>query len=178
MKIRKALVMVFIIFGLAIMNDSVAHAAENGITVMSSGKRNVEVMSEEELASAQMEIFQEALTTEESASLTSTSSYTAYRYSETFNFYYDGDLIAWADAECIVWHYTDGKVHLYQRTIQLTKLISIGGARIYGSIVNTDGSYSYTTGDRIYLYLDEGTSSFAIDFYVSDTEGYFSCYEV
>jgi hypothetical protein len=106
------------------------------------------------------------------------ASYTAYRYTDAFEFYFDGEWVARADVEATVWHYTDGKVHLYQRSISVSRLANYDAARIYGSIVNTDGSYSYTTGDRVHLYLDAGTWSYAIDFYVSNTEAYFSCYEV
>ncbi len=173
---KKIVLAAFIIIGLVMINGSVAQAAENEISVVSAGNKKIEVLSDEELADLSLDMSSDVSggTVNEPMA----SNYTAYRYSETFNFYFEGDLIAWADAECIVWHYTDGKVHLYQRTIQLTKSVIISAARIYGSIVNTDGSYSYTTGDRVHLYLDEGTCSYAIDFYVSATEGYFNCYIV
>ena len=177
MKKIRAILAMFIILGIVMGNVSVAQAAEAEMTVVSAGNRTVERLSEEELAGLSFEMSQELIGGTVSEPMAS-NPYTAYRYSESFNYYLDGEWVARADAECIVWHYTDGKVHLYQRSIQLTKLVTIGGARVYGSIVNTDGSYSYTTGDRIHLYFYEGTISYAIDFYVSDTEGYFNSYRV
>lgn len=178
MKKIKAVVTVFIILGMLMVNGSVAQAAESEMIVVSAGNRTIEVLSEEEVARMSLEISQEVIGGNISEPMSSDTSYTAYRYSESFNYYFEGNWVARADAECIVWHYTDGKVHLYQRSIQLTKSISIGAARIYGSIINTDGSCSYTLGDRVHLYLDEGTCTYAIDFYVSGDDGQFNCYRV
>lgn len=172
MKKWKILLAMLIAAWIVSIDCSVVEAAENEIAVVQAGG-SVELLTEEEMA-----VISEQIMNDDAQVIAANASYTAYRYTDAFDYYFRGDWIARADVECIVWHYTDGKVHLYQRTIQLTKLISIGGARIYGSIVNTDGSYSYTTGDRVHIYLDEGTLSFAIDFYVSDTTAYFSCYEV
>lgn len=174
MKKWKIFLALLVVIGIVLVNCSVAEAAEDEeFTVIHVG-RTVERISDDELT----EIAQEVIGEDIGEQKYSNTSYTAYRYTDTFEYYLRGDMLARANAECIVWHYTDGKVHLYQRTIQLIKSVTIGAARIYGSIVNTDGSYSYTTGDRVYLYLDEGTLSFAIDFYVSATQGYFTSYEV
>ena len=167
----KILVMLVVV-GIVSVNCSVAEAAESAVTIVHVG-RTVERLTEEE-----MTMISESAIGDISQPMTSNASYTAYRYTDAFDYYFRGEWIARADTEAIVWHYTDGKVHLYQRSIQLTKLVTIGGARMYGSIVNTDGSYSYTTGDRIHLFLDDATLNFAIDFYVSGTEGYFTSYEV
>lgn len=105
-------------------------------------------------------------------------SYTVYQYSETFGFYVDGMLIATAEPVCVVWRYSDGKVHLYSRTIALNYLSSHYASRSYGSIVNTDGSLSYTTGDRIRITNNLVTRTFALDFYVTPDDAWFSCYEV
>lgn len=178
MKKIRAILAVLIVMGMVMVKGSVAQAAENGVTVVPVGNRSVEVLAEEELAGLSLEMSPGIIGGTVNEPLASNSSYTAYRYSESFNFYFEGNWVARADAECIVWHYTDGKVHLYQRTIGVSRLTYYDAARVYGSIVNTDGSYSYTTGDRVHLYLDEGTCTYAIDFYVSATEGYFNCYRV
>jgi len=178
MKKIKAFIATVLVVGTVMGNSLVAQAAESGMTVVSAGNRRVEVLSEEELSDVSLEMSQGGLGGTLNEPMASNASYTAYRYSESFNFYYEGDWVARADAECIVWHYTDGKVHLYQRSIQLTKSVTISAARIYGSIVNTDGSYSYTTGDRIHLYFYEGLCTYALDFYVSGDDGYFDCYRV
>lgn len=170
MKKCRVLLIILVIVGIVSSKCLVAEAAENEIQVVQVG-RTVELLSDEELNEMSHFVMEE-----NSEIMTADVSYTAYRYTDAFNFYLNGDWVARADAECIVWHYTDGKVHLYQRSIQVTKLISIGAARIYGSIINTDGSCSYTLGDRVHLYLDEGTWSYGIDFYVSGDDGQFRCY--
>lgn len=173
MKKWKIILAVLVIIGIVSTKCSVAKASENEMVVVHVG-RMIELLSDEEL----VEVYQEIVDKGTSLPMVSNDSYTVHRYTDAFEFYFNGRMVARADTECIVWHYTDGKVHLYQRSIQLTKSVTIGAARIYGNIVNTDGSYSYTTGDRVHLYLDEGTWSYAIDFYVSNTEVYFTCYEV
>jgi len=106
------------------------------------------------------------------------ASYTPYRYSTSFGFY-DGDLlVATADESCIVWRYTDGKVHLYQRTISVEYLYGYSASRSYGSIVNTDGSISYTSGDTVLVYNDAATWRFALEFYATPDDQWFSCYPV
>ncbi|MBR2407480.1 MAG: hypothetical protein IKB07_00825 [Lachnospiraceae bacterium] len=106
-------------------------------------------------------------------------SYTPYEYSQTFTFKMDGVVIATATAECEVWHYSDGKVHLYNRTISTIGTANYTSYRTYGSIVNTDGSLSYTTGDRVVIYDEAYTWRYAIDFRITPTtSGSFSCYGV
>ena len=173
MKKMKYLLGILVIIGLVSVNCSVAEAAENEMTVVQVG-RSVEVLTDEEMTDISME----SIGGNVNQPMASDSSYTAYRYTDAFEFYLSGVKVARADVEAIVWHYTDGKVHLYQRSIGVSRLVNYDAARIYGSIVNTDGSYSYTTGDRVHIYGDMATWSYAIDFYVSNTEAYFSCYEV
>ena len=169
----KILLALLMIIGIVSTNCSVAEAAENEMIVVPVG-RTVELVSEEMLPELSMgEIG--GITSE---IMGTNTSYSVYRYTDTFEFYLNGQWVAEADAEAIVWHYTDGKVHLYQRSISVSRLLDYDAARIYGSIVNTDGSYSYTTGDRVYLYAYMDSWVFAIDFYVSNTEAYFTCYEV
>lgn len=110
--------------------------------------------------------------------MSAAASYTAYEYSRAFNIYIDDRWVARADAVCIVWHYTDGKVHLYSRTITVERLASFDATRTYGRIVNTDGSLSYTTGDRVRIIEYVDYWDFAIDFRVTPTEASFDCYEV
>lgn len=172
MKKMKVILALLLVVGIALARCSVAQAAEDEMVVVHAG-RTVDVLGDDELIDISTEMIGGV-----NGMMTSNTSYTAYRYTDVFEYFFNGEMVARANAECVVWHYTDGKVHLYQRSIQLIKSPTIGAARIYGSIVNTDGSYSYTTGDRIHLYLDEGTWSYAIDFYVSGETGYFTCYEV
>jgi len=162
-----------IIVGSITMRQSIAEAAEDGMYIVPLGG-TTEVLTDEDFTMISQEVIGEDI----SLPMLSNSSYTAYRYTDAFDFYFDGQWVARADVECIVWHYTDGKVHLYSRTISVSRLTYYDAARIYGSIVNTDGSYSYTTGDRVHLYLDAGTWSYAIDFYVDANNAYFTCYEV
>jgi len=173
MKKWKSLLAILVVVGSLFANCSVAEAVSDKVTVVQVG-RSVEVLADDEMVDISMGVIGGTV----SQPMESNASYTAYRYTDAFEFYLDGMWIARVDVEAIVWHYTDGKVHLYSRSIGVTRLSDNDAARVYGSIVNTDGSYSYTTGDRVHLYLDQGTWSFAIDFYVSNTEAYFSCYEV
>lgn len=106
------------------------------------------------------------------------ASYQVYEYSDSFGFYKDDKLIARADPVCRVWRYTDGKVHIYSRTITLYRAANYDITKSYGSIVNTDGSVSYTTGDRVTVYDNTYAWIYAIDFYVDPNTQYFSCYLV
>lgn len=180
MKRSVALVMAILMFICGGTKCVIAQAAENnnaewGITVKKdSSLEELNVIElVEEMQQIQMggEISVPGIETN--------SSYTAYRYSETFSFY-DGDvLIATADAVCIVWRYTDGKVHLYSRTITMTRCVTgIDVSKSYGSIVNTDGSLSYTSGDKVMVARGTQTKWFALDFYITPNEVDFSCYEV
>lgn len=173
----KAVLAAIVIMVVAMANGSVAQAAEEGLTVR-AGELRVTELSAAELEALTGELTQEVIGGEISLPQATTASYTAYQYSQTFDFY-DGDTwMAQADATCVVWHYTDGKVHLYQRTITVSRSSAYEASRSYGSIVNTDGSYSYTTGDRVYVFDDADTWTYAIDFYACPTEQHFSCYEV
>ncbi len=107
------------------------------------------------------------------------ASYTAQEYSHTFGFYNGDLLVATATEVCTVWHYTDGKVHLYRRTITGSSVVSgytIGWT--YGSIVNTDGSRSYTSGDRATVSKLSNSATYALDFYITPSDYGFSCYAV
>lgn len=178
MKKIKAIVAILIIVGVVNANSLVAQASESRVEVVPVGNYSVEALSESEEAMLQQAISQEIIGGEVSLPQASSASYEPYRYSESFNIYIDGGWVARADAECIVWHYTDGKVHLYQRTITVTRLASYDATRTYGRIVNTDGSLSYTTGDRVSIIDYDNFWTFAIDFRVTPTEASFNCYEV
>ena len=82
--------------------------------------------------------------------------------------YVNNELIAWVDVVCTVWDYPDGKVHLYRRTMSLTVTPGYEGSYLtYGSIFNTDGSYSGTTGDRVCITDGTHTAHFGLYFYVT-----------
>lgn len=177
MKKIKALIALFVMV-LIVTGDCVAaEAAVNELTVTSDGI-TVRELSRDEMEAVASDLAVDVVAGETSEITSTTADYTAYEYSETFNFSLGDTLVAQADAVCIVWHYTDGKVHLYQRTITVSRLITYDASRTYGRIVNTDGSLSYTTGDRVHLYGDMTTWNFAIDFRVTPTDAAFNCYEV
>ncbi len=170
---KKILIALMVIVLMLTRKSFFAYAAECVMTVTSEG------ISMRELSQSEMEAMsRETMKDERMDNLSTTSSYTAYEYSESFNFSLGNTWIARADAKCIVWHYTDGKVHLYNRTITVTRLATYDASRTYGRIVNTDGSLSYTTGDRVHLYGDLDIWDYAIDFRVTPTEASFDCYEV
>lgn len=178
MKKIKYVLAFLMMLGVMTSECSVAQAAEEHVEIVSVGNRSIEALSEEEKIVLQQEIARESIGEEADFPLTASASYEPFSYSESFNIYIDGGWVARADAECIVWHYTDGKVHLYRRTITVTRLATYDAGRTYGRIVNTDGSLSYTTGDRIHLYGLTNTWDFAIDFRVTPTDAAFNCYEV
>ena len=173
MKKIKRLVALLFVF-LVITDCNVAQAAQTSITVK-AGELQVRELTSDELSEI---CCTESVNGDAMSPMTTASSYTAYEYSRSFNYELGGTWAARADAKCIVWHYTDGKVHLYNRTITVTRLATYDASRTYGRIVNTDGSLSYTTGDRVHLYGDMATWNFAIDFRVTPTEASFDCYEV
>lgn len=87
----------------------------------------------------------------------------------------NGELVAWVDVDCTVWDYPDGKVHLYSRTMSLTVTPGYEDSYLtYGSIFNTDGSYSGTTGDRVCLSDGVNSAHFGLYFYVTTQTHRFS----
>lgn len=176
MKRIKALFAILVI-GLIMADCSVTYAAETGVAI-NAGELSIRELSEVEIDAIIGEDSSEGFETAASSMSATRASYTAYEYAQTFDISLDGTWVAQANAKCIVWHYTDGKVHLYNRTITVTRLATYDASRTYGRIVNTDGSLSYTTGDRVHLYGDMATWNFAIDFRVTPTEASFNCYEV
>ncbi len=178
MKKIRTLVVLLVVVGAIFSNPSLAEAAENKVEIVSMGNYSKEAILEEEYQFLQQVISEDMNVDSIFLPQATRASYQPYRYSESFNIYINDSWVARADAECIVWHYTDGKVHLYNRTITVTRLATYDASRTYGSIVNTDGSLSYTTGDRVHLYGLTNTWDFAIDFRVTPTEASFDCYEV
>lgn len=178
MKKIRALVMMVVVGCIVVLNNSLAYAADSEVVISSMGN-----FKKEKLTVAEMEALSEILPgqmdeLENNVSQAIRATYEPYRYSESFNIYIDDRWVACISEECIVWHYSDGKVHLYSRTISVERLASLDADRTYGRIVNTDGSLSYTTGDRVRIieYMDYW--DFAIDFRVTPTEASFDCYEV
>ncbi len=177
MKKIKVFLAVMVTALVVINNCLVAQAAEPEMEVTSGGI-TIRELSQAEAEALTGELTMEMIDGEESSLLATTASYTAYEYSESFEFRLDGTKVAQADAVCIVWHYTDGKVHLYHRTISLSRLASYDVSKEYGRIVNTDGSLSYTTGDKVHIYGLTSTWDYALDFRVTPTEASFDCYEI
>lgn len=165
-----------VIIALMFVQPSLVYASEDDVVVIAEDMV-IRELSETEIGTLSG-IVSENNGKEIGLPMSVAASYTAYEYSRAFNIYLDDTWVARVNAVCTVWHYTDGKVHLYHRTITAERLASYDIGRTYGSIVNTDGSLSYTTGDRIHLYGLTNTWDFAIDFRVTPTEASFDCYEV
>ena len=176
MKRIKAIIAILTIT-IMMAENSVAQAAENELTV-TAGEMTIRELSRAEMEALEDELMLETIGGEVVSPMTTTASYTAYEYARIFDYSLGDTWVAQSETKCIVWHYTDGKVHLYNRTITVTRLATYDASRTYGRIVNTDGSLSYTTGDRVHLYGDMATWNFAIDFRVTPTEASFDCYEV
>ncbi len=112
-------------------------------------------------------------------SLDTTATYTAEEIPYRYGYYYEGDLLAITTETCTVWRYTDGKVHLYSRNISAVLYNSDFYANLsYGSIVNTDGSLCYTSGDTISFWKTSVMSTFALDFTITPSSYSFNYYEV
>ncbi len=173
LKVLLAVVMAMLMW----TNCFVVQAAESDM-VVTAGETEVRELSQAEMELLVEEFGLEMLGSDESSVMTTTASYTAYEYSRIFDFTLNGTRVAQADAVCIVWHYTDGKVHLYNRTISLSRLATYDVSKEYGRIVNTDGSLSYTTGDRVHIYGLTSTWDYALDFRVTPDDAEFTCYEI
>lgn len=178
MKKIKMVMATLVVIATVLSNCTVAHAAENGLTVVSTGNMEVKRLSEAEVAQLNSTLSADALVGGNELVLSANSSYTTYQYSDTFNFYLDGTWIAAAHIVCVVYRYTDGKVHLASREISIERLTSFGASKSYGSIVNTDGSVCYTTGDRVNIFNFTNTWIYAIDFAATPTGQSFTCYEI
>lgn len=176
MKKMKAAVAVIVLMVMVMANPSVAYAAEEGLTVI-PGSITERVLSESEIEILSSEMLQMEMIESNQINATN-SSYDVYEYSQVFDFYLDGTWIAQADAACIVYRYTDGKVHLYSRNIGLRSLAYYDGYITYGRIVNTDGSVCYTTGDSVTVYDFIDMWTYAIDFSATPTGQSFNCYAI
>ncbi len=100
------------------------------------------------------------------------ATHTERTLSARHEFLVNDELVAWVNVVCTVWDYPDGKVHLYRRTMSLTVTPGYEGCYLtYGSIFNTDGSYSGTTGDRVCITDGTNSAHFGLYFYVT-TETY------
>lgn len=179
-KIKIAVAAALVMMGL-VANCSTAQAAEadgmdNTITVRRLTEQEAAAFDGMSTGIQQIQISEEFGTPADRAN----ASYSVYEYSDSFGFYKGDLLIARAVPVCTVWRYTDGKVHLYRRTISIYRADDYSISKSYGSIVNTDGSVSYTTGDRVTVYdnIYAITWTYAIDFYVTPETQYFSCYGV
>ena len=104
-------------------------------------------------------------------------SYTEKVLQCTHDIYVNGTRIFSVEEACTVWYYSDGKVHLYRRTLTGVSWSNAIGTITYGSIVNTDGSRSYTSGDRVSVTRNTTRKTFAVDFYVTGSNYNFSMYE-
>ena len=177
MKRIKVILALLTLVVVALTECSVAQAATQRVTVIAKEEK-VRELSAEELAAVQREAATGRIDGVNTQLPDTRASYTAYEHAQSFEFYVGEQIVARADASCIVFHYTDGKVHLYSRTIDVLRIVTYRVSRSYGSIVNTDGSLSYTTGDRVGIYGDIDSWTYAIDFRATPAEQYFSCYAV
>lgn len=96
----------------------------------------------------------------------------------THDIYVNGSRVFSVEETCTVWYYSDGKVHLYRRTLTKSAWGGTTGTITYGSIVNTDGSRSYTSGDRVAVTRNATRKTYALDFYVTGSDYHFSMYDL
>lgn len=112
-------------------------------------------------------------------STSSRGSYTEKVLQCTHDVYVNGNRVFSVNEACTVWYYSDGKVHLYRRTLSGVSWSSTTtGELTYGSIVNTDGSRSYTSGDRVLVMRYATAKTYSLDFYVTGSDYNFSMSEI
>jgi len=174
MKRVKAILAVLLVIGMVAGNSTVAQASEGEVSV-TSGRQAVRQLTEAEVARLELTQASEGAV---SAPPDTRVAYTVYSHTNEYYISIGGEHVVTAFIECIVYHYDDGKVHLYNRTISIRRVVTYDAAREYGRIVNTDGSLSYTTGDKVHVYGLLDSWDFAIDFRVTPTEASFDCYEI
>lgn len=79
-------------------------------------------------------------------------------------------IIATLDTSYTVWYYTNGKVHLYTRSLTSKLYDTDFSAQVtYGDMINTDGSASYTLGDKFTLTKGNEIYEYNIGFVVTPT---------
>lgn len=103
-------------------------------------------------------------------------SYVVEVYTDEKRFYYNenGEAVVVSSKQAIVWHYLNGKVHLYSRVIHVAGIGEYSSSYAsYGQIINTDGSLSYTLGDTIEFSDGE---TYAYDF-IMNQEYYVFLYQ-
>ncbi len=177
MKRIKAVVALVVVMAMTVLHCSVAQAAQGDVDVV-VGEFKDRMLSAEEINDLPADVKNAMEKEGFSVALAAKSSYVVHEYSQSFDFHLGDARVARAEASCIVWRYTDGKVHLYNRTITVKRVANYNVVRTYGSIVNTDGSLSYTTGDRISISNFTNTWLYALDFYATPTDQYFTYYEI
>lgn len=166
-----AMLMVFSVFG----ECTVALAASEDVWEVRTTER---VISETKVMEAVEDSFQKDTLTSDS-DMKARGSYTERVLQCTHDIYVNGNRIFSVEEACTVWYYSDGKVHLYRRTLSGISWSSTASARFtYGSIVNTDGSRSYTSGDRVLVIKNTTAKTFALDFYVTGSNYNFSISEI
>lgn len=136
------------------------------------------VISETKVTEAVGDSFQKDTLTGDS-DMKARGSYTERVLQCTHDILVNGNRVFSVDETCTVWYYSDGKVHLYRRTLSGTSWTSTASGKItYGSIVNTDGSRSYTSGDRVLVIKSTTAKTYALDFYVTGSNYNFTMSEI
>lgn len=173
-KIVAVLVAMLMVFSVS-RECTVALAASEDVWEVRTTER---VISETKVTEAVEDSFQKDTLTSDS-DMKARGSYTERVLQCTHDIYVNGNRIFSVEEACTVWYYSDGKVHLYRRTLSGISWSSTTSARFtYGSIVNTDGSRSYTSGDRVLVINNTTAKTFALDFYVTGSNYNFSMYEI
>lgn len=97
------------------------------------------------------------------------ASYEEEAYIANYSYLIDGSVKAHLSMIYTVWHYSDGKVHLYSRVAQLSKAEDASSSYFtYGRIMNTVGSVSYTSGDTMTFVYNGHYDQDGVEFSVTN----------
>ncbi len=103
------------------------------------------------------------------------SDYTSTILSNTRSYYRNGNLVANVYEDYEVWYYSTGKVDLAGYSLGKSTASGYGSSDfVYGSVVNTDGSVSYTSGFQFEVRGTFCTAVYDINLIV--TPSYYSFY--
>lgn len=107
------------------------------------------------------------------SSKSSSCSRVIYEYEKSI--FVDGEEVAVVSASYEVGYFENNKIHLYIRSLSRHVVHGYDSSYIhYGTIINTDGSISYTAGDKFILIGNDINTDISLDFIVTPNNTIFN----